>query len=65
MYFRKKAVLCELQIVVASADRSEIVAASSARNAPGPTLQLQESGLNDAVPALRDLLRTNRGQQAS
>jgi hypothetical protein len=52
-----KTMLRELQIVVPSADRSEIVAGLSFHGTP---IKLQESGLEYVATALRNLLRNKR-----
>jgi hypothetical protein len=55
-----KARLRELQIVVASGDRSEIVAGVDFPYSPGQQMQLQMSGLENYVRRMRLLLRTKR-----
>ena len=55
-----KAQLRELQIVVASGDRSKIVAGIGSPLIPGGMMQLQLSGLENFVRRMRRLLRTKR-----
>jgi hypothetical protein len=63
--FRGTAILDELQVVVASGDRSEIIAGITERDSVGRAIRLQESRLDQVVASLRVLLRSKKGQQAS
>jgi hypothetical protein len=55
-----KAQLRELQIVVASGDRSKIIAGVDSPCIPGGKMRLQTSGLENFVQRMRRLLRTKR-----
>jgi hypothetical protein len=55
-----KAKLRKLEIVVASGDRSEIVAGVDFPLIPGGKMRLQNSGLEDIVQRMRRLVRTKR-----
>lgn len=65
MGFRGIAILDELQIVVASGDRSEIITGITERDTVGRPIRLQESRLDQVVASLRVLLRSKKGQRAS